>query len=790
MWYKIADIIQKYRVLLLVLLAATTAVMGYYTTKVKMSYTFTNAIPKDNPKYQAYQDFVKTFGVDGNTVMIGLSSDKLFEPEVFAKYVQFTEELAAIDHVTGVLSVNKAVMAQPDSVKKIGFVPVFPVPASGVYTKSALDSMKEQFFQLPFYKGLLYTKEANAYLLAISLDKQIMQSPKRIQLMDKIVEVGEAFGVATDIEMHYSGLPLIRTKTANLIQNEISIFLVLSFVLTALIIYLFFRSFSAVWISMLIVAIGVVWAMGTLGLLGYEVTTLTGCIPPLIVVIAIPNCVYFLNSFHHEFGLSGSKSVALRNMVGRMGIITLFTNVTTAIGFGVFSFTNSVILKEFGIVTGINTMTLFVVTLVLVPIILSFLPTPQSKHTDYMESKWLNGFLDTLARWVVYKRKAIYIFSFATFVFAVFGILRLKSVGFIVDDLPAGDKIVTDLGFFEDNFKGVMPLEIIIDTKEKYGALKSLEIWECVDSLNNLLVSRPEIGGGLNLVKAVKFARQGMMGNTEEEYILPSNTEFSALKPMLISAFRKEQKKEVDSSANPNENVLGNILHTFIDSNAQTLRLSVNVGDIGSVALPKLIAEIEPQANAIFEGTGAELTFTGTSITFLEGSKFIINSLGESLAWAFAMIVVCMYILFRSTKMVIIAMLSNIVPIALTAGIMGWLDIPLKPSTVLVFSIAMGITVDVTIRFMTNIQQELKVSDNLHEIVLKTIKETGMSIVCTTAILVFGFGVFAVSKFDGTKALGYLSALTLFLAMVFNLTLQPALLMWLDKSKNKKKISN
>jgi len=789
MWFKISDFIQKYRVLLLVLVIASTAVMGYYTTKVKMSYTFTNAIPKDNPKYQAYQDFVKTFGVDGNTVMIGLATDKLFEPEVFEQFIAFTNELAAIDHVTGVLSVDKAVMAQPDSVKKIAFVPVFEAAADGRYTKAALDSMKEQFFELPFYKGLLYSKETNAYLLAISLDKQIMQSPKRIQMMDKIVEVGEAFGVAQNIEMHYSGLPLIRTKTANLIQSEITIFLVLSFVLTALIIYLFFRSFSAVWISMLIVAIGVIWSMGTLGMLGYEVTTLTGCIPPLIVVIAIPNCVYFLNSYHHEFGLSGVKSEALRNMVGRMGIITLFTNVTTAIGFGVFSFTNSMILKEFGIVTGINTMTLFVVTLVLVPIILSYLPVPKSKHTDYMDSKWLNGLLDALSLWVVNQRKAIYLFSFILTVISIFGIMRLKPVGFIVDDLPAGDKIVTDLGFFEKNFKGVMPLEIIIDTKEKYGALKSLEIWERVDSLNDLLVSRPEIGGGLNLVKAVKFARQGLMGNTEEDYDLPSSTEFAALRPTLISAFRKSQKKEEGQVADSNNNVLSSVLNSFIDSNAQVLRLSVNVGDIGSVALPKLISEIEPQANAIFEGTGAELTFTGTSITFLEGSKFIINSLGESLAWAFGMIVVCMYILFRSTKMVIISMLANLVPIAITAGIMGWMNIPLKPSTVLVFSIALGITVDVTIRFMTNIQQELKVSDNLHDVVLKTIRETGMSIVCTTAILVFGFGVFAVSKFDGTKALGYLSALTLFLAMVFNLTLQPALLMWLDKSQTKKKNS-
>lgn len=781
MWYKIADFIQKNRVLLLILLLLSTAVFAYHLKDLRMSYTFTKNIPTDNPKYIAYQDFIRTYGVDGNTVMIGLESEDLFTPEKFALFQQFTKKLKAIPYVTGVMAVNNVVYAHPDSATKLSVSPIFS--DSVAYTASELDSLKQFLFRLPFYKGLLYNKETNAYLLAVNLDKQIMNTPKRKGLMDAIAAAGDAYGAQAQTEIHYSGLPYIRAKTANLIQSEIVLFLVLSFLLTAAIIYLFFRSFSAVIISMVIVGIGVVWSMGMLAWIGYEVTVLTGCIPPLIVVIAIPNCIYFLNSYHQEYALVQDKQPALRNMVGKMGIVTLFTNITTAIGFGVFSFTKSVILKEFGIVTGVNSLTLFVITLVFIPIVLSYLPPPKVKHTNYLESKWLTATLNTVSRWVVGHRRWIYVFSALMLVLSVTGIMRLKQVGYIVDDLPAGDKIVTDLKFFEDNFNGVMPLEIIIDTKEKYGAIKNLDIWERVDSLNNLLLSRPEIGGGLNLVKAVKFARQGMMGNAEEEYVLPSPTEFSALRSQLISTFNKYQKGELSqNSSSP----MATVLSQFVDSNAQCIRLSVNVADIGSEALPQLIAEIEPQANAIFEGTDAELTFTGTSITFIEGSKFIINSLGESLAWAFGMIIVCMLILFRSGRMAAIAMTANIIPMAMTAGFMGWMNIPLKPSTVLVFSVALGICVDVTIRFMTNIQQRLKENTNLYEVVLVTIRETGLSIIATTAILVFGFGVFAVSSFDGTKALGYLSALTLFLAMIFNLTLQPALLLWYDKSQKRK----
>lgn len=782
MWLRFADFILKYKYLLLVFIAILTGIFGFYLTQLKMSYTFTKNIPTDNPKYIDYQNFIHTYGEDGNTVMLGFESDDLFTIDKFKALNELANKLKEIPEVNSVLAVNKAIYAHPDSVNSLSASPIFD--ASKEYSQSELDSLKQFLFQLPFYKGLLYNKESNAYLMAIAIDKEVMKTPKRTAVMDKILAAGLEFEQQTNIETHYSGLPYIRTKTADLLQSELVLFLALSFVLTALIIYVFFRSFSAVALSMLIVAIGVVWSMGMLPIFGYEVTSLTGCIPPLIVVIAIPNCIYILNSYHQEYAAIGDKKEALRSMVGKMGIVTLFTNLTTAIGFGVFSFTNSIILKEFGLITGINSITLFLITLIVLPILLYFLPAPKVKHTDYLENKWLTGILDTLSRWVVNNRKAIYIFSGLMLVLSIGGILRLKQIGYIVDDLPKGDKIVTDLKFFEKNFKGVMPLEIVIDTKEKYGALKSLEIWERIDSLNNLLTARPEIGGGLNLVKAVKFARQGLMGSGEGEYTLPSTTEFSAMRGKLISTFRKQQNNELNEVQNAN--LLASVMKQYLDSTAQSIRLSVNIADIGSVALPALIAELEPQANAIFEGTGAELTFTGTSITFIEGSKFIIGSLGESLAWAFGMIIVCMFLLFRSTKMTIIAMVSNLIPIAMTAGFMGWLNIPLKPSTVLVFSVALGICVDVTIRFMTNIQQRLKENDDLYEVVLLTIKETGMSIIATTAILVFGFGVFAVSSFDGTKALGYLSALTLFLSMIFNLTLQPALLLWYDKSKKNK----
>lgn len=779
MWQRIADFVLRFRVILLVLIFAITGVMGYYASKVELSYDFTSAIPTDNPKYQDYQKFRAMFGEDGSTMMVGVQTPNLFQPQMFKDYVALSQAIGKVKSVENVLGIPVAVNVVQDSVKKLGVQKIFPDDLS----HANIDSLQQVFRNLPFYKGLLYNEKTNAYVMAIRINKQTLASKDRTRVINEIIALGDAFGKKYNTEIHYSGLPHIRTQMANKVQHEVRLFLILSFALTAVILLIFFRSLLAVLTSMIVVAIGVIWSFGTLALLGYKITILTGMIPPLIVVIGIPNCVYFLNKYHTEYGILNNKIPSLSNMVSKMGIVTLFTNLTAAIGFGVFYFTKSIILKEFGLVAGLNILALFFISLVIIPAVFSFLPPPNTRHTSYLESKWMNKVLDSLTTLVFHNRKMLYLVTVILCVVSVAGMLRLKAVGHIVDDLPHSDKIYTDLKFFEKNFKGVMPLEIIVDTKKKYGALNSLETWEKLDSLTNLLESRPEIGGGLTLIKGIKFARQGFSGGALEDYRLPDQFEFSGLKPYLISTLRKRD--------NANQNQMSKLLNSFVDTNVQNVRISVNVADIGSVAMPKLLNEITPQALQIFDTADYNLTFTGTSITFLEGSKFIINSLRDSLIWAFAMILVCMVVLFRDWRIVLIAVIANIVPLLLTAGVMGWLNVPLKPSTVLVFSVALGITVDVTIRFLVNYKQELATHDeDIEMTVRRTIRDTGLSIIFTSLILTAGFAVFAVSDFDGTKSLGYLTSLTLLLAMVINLTLQPALLLWMNKAKQKKKLKN
>ncbi|MBK8140787.1 MAG: MMPL family transporter [Chitinophagaceae bacterium] len=765
MWYRLGQFILKYRLPLLIILAALTGFMAYHASKVQLSYDFTRAIPLNNPKYKAYQEFRKKFGEDGNMLVIGIQTEKLFEEKTFNAYYNLQRELKKIKGVDDIISIPSAInLVKVPETEKLKADTIFP---DRILSQAAIDSASAVFFNLPFYEHLLYNPETKAWLMGLRINKDLMATKARVAVVASISKLADDFGKENNLTVYKSGLPLIRTEIAVMIANEMKFFLLASVVLSALILLLFFRSFSVMVLSLVVVAIGVVWSMGTIQLLGYKISLLTALIPPLVVVIGIPNCIYFFNKFHVAWNETGNKKESLVAMVDKMGIVTLFCNVAAAIGFAVFALTQSQILKEFGLVAGINIMALFFISLVLIPAVLSFLPAPKSRHTKYLDNPRLNRWLDRLERWSLNHRKLIYSITGVVVAFSVVGIFQLKSEGFIVDDLPKSDKIYTDLKFFEKNFKGVMPLEIVVDTKKKQGVTRNLNNLERIDSLSQYLATIPDIARPLSIAEGLKFAKQAFFDGDRANYSMPSSYDLPALSQYL--SFKGD-------SAN-GKNSLAKLVSTFMDSTKQQARISVSMADIGSHRLPGLLDSITVRADQLFDKEKFDVQLTGTSVTFLEGSRFIINGLKESIFWAFLLIALCMFYLFRSARILVCSLIPNIIPLMITAGVMGWVGIALKPSTVLVFSVALGIAIDVTIRFLVNFKQELPhYKYDMKQTVIETIHSTGISIIYTSMVLIAGFVIFYFSEFGGTKALGWLTSLTLVTATFTNLVLLPAIL--------------
>lgn len=774
MWQKTGQFILRWRILLLIVLMAATALMTWYASKVELSYEFTRAIPVNHPANKTYQAFKKKYGQDGNLLVIGIQTKDLFSEKLFNDYAGLQRQLKKVNGVTDIISIPTAInLVKNQETEKLTATPIF---SDKVLSQSEIDSSKNIFLSLPFYQTLLYNPQTNAWLMGISIDKQMMNSKKRNDVVSDIRNLAEGFGKNNNQEIYLSGLPLIRTELSTRIADEMRWFLLASVILSALILLLFFRSFSSMLLSLAVVIIGVIWSMGTMHLFGYKITLLTALIPPLIVVIGIPNCIYFLNKYHTAYNDTGNSKEALVTMVSRMGIVTLFCNMAAAIGFAVFALTRSEVLQEFGVVAGINIMVLFFISLILIPVVLSFLPAPKSRHTKYLHNPRLNRWLDRLERWCLNHRRLIYVVTALILVFSIAGIFRLKSVGYIVDDLPKTDKIYTDLKFFEKNFKGVMPLEILVDTKKKYGVSRNLNNLLRIDSLSQYLASLPEIARPLSIAEGLKFAKQAFFEGDSNNYSMPAEYDLPALAQYLT--FKSD-------SASP-KNSFTKLVSTFMDTARQEARITVSMADVGSVHLPEILDNIQQRVDQLFPKDKYNVQLTGTSITFLEGSSFIINGLKESILWAFLLITLCMLYLFRSVRILLCSLIPNVIPLIITAGVMGWANIPLKPSTVLVFSVALGIAIDITIRFLVNYKQELPHQQfNIRNTVIETIHSTGISIIYTSLVLIAGFIIFSFSGFGGTQALGWLTSLTLVTATFTNLVLLPALLISVVRENKK-----
>lgn len=775
MWYRLGQNILKYKKTYLFFILLSTVVMGYFAAQIKLSYEYTKAIPSDNPKFIVYNEFVKKYGVDGTTVVVGFQTDHFYSKDFFNQVDALHKTIKQNSAVAEVMSIPTAYTITKDSIDtKFNAAKIFNAP----YTSDSLLLADQTVFEnLPFYQNLLYNPDSNSYIMAISFIADSINSVSRTKIIGSIQDELDRFSQSAKTEVHISGLPFIRTIMADRIKKEMLWFLIGSLILSAITLLVFFRSVSATIMSLAVVLMGVIWSLGTMVLLGQKITLLTALIPPLIVVIGIPNCIYFLNKYHTSYKETNDKEKALVQMVGRMGVVTLFCNITAAIGFFVFALTKSPLLKEFGWVSGLNIMILFFISLFFIPPVLSYLPAPKSKHVRYLDNQYLERILIKIERWAFAHTKWVFGITILAIFVSLLGVLQIKKEAFIVDDLPKQDKLYTDLKWFEQHAGGVMPLEILVDTKKSNGLIRSIKPLEQIDEFNTFLLEQPELGKPLGLLEGIKFAKQAFYDGDSLSYAVPTGTEMAFIGPYFASAAPKEGIK-------PTGNDPAQLLNKFIDSAKRQTRISVNMKDIGSAQLPGLLQKIDSASVAIFDTAKYNVVITGSSVTFLEGSNFIVKGLGESIFWAFLLIAICMIFLFRSFPILICSLIPNIVPLFITAGIMGWTGVSLKPSTVLVFSVALGIAIDVTIRFLVNYKQELPhLNYQVHTTLVQTIKHTGISIIYTSLVLVAGFIIFCFSDFGGTKALGWLTSITLVVSTLTNLVLLPALIKSFIKSK-------
>lgn len=767
-WELIARVVLRNRILMLSLVALTTVLLAMQWKNIHFTQTEANMLPDDNIVNVEYNAFLNKFGEEGNLVVIGVKDKAFFTPKAYAAWVKLMNRLKENKAVSLVISINDLKKIQKnEALEKFELVPF--VDASKSKDKAYLQQIKKELFNnLPFYEGLLFNKKSGTIRSAIYLDKKIVNTPARKEfILKKLVPAVKAFEDETKIDLRVSGMPYIRTLNAQTIIGEISIFIGASLLVTSLLFFFFFRSFRATLISIIIVIIGVMWSFGFLGLLNYEITVLTALVPSLIIVIGIPNCIFLTNKYHQEYKIHRNKVKALQRVTTKVGMATLMTNVTTAIGFFTFITSNNKLLIEFGNVTSINILALFFLCIIVIPIFHSYIPAPKDRHIEHLDRGYVKSFMDWILRNVKENRFSIYVVAVSLLVISIIGIYKMRISGSIIEDMPKKEAFFQDIIFFEKEFDGVMPLEIMIDTKHKKGVMK-LSTLNRMDELETAIDEIPELSKPISIVNLVKYSKQAYYNGNPEYYELPSS---------------QEQAFILSYAKNATKNSKGNLMKSYVDSTGQFARITTFMRDENGGAIPIIEAEIRKKADKIFPPDRFNVSITGKALVFQKGTSYLLDNLLSSLIFAFFLTALLIGFMFRSFKMILVSIIPNLLPLLLTAGIMGFFDIPLKPSTILVFGIAFGLSVDDTVRFLAQYREELKKNNwKIRKSVYATFNDAGLSMFYTSIVLFFGFSVFMLSSFGGTIALGGLISLTLLFGMLSNLMLLPALVLTLNKT--------
>lgn len=773
MWKWFSGILLRNKLSFTLIVLALTAFMGYEANRMELSYEFAKILPDNDSTFIEYQNFRKQFGEDGNVMVMGFEDKDLYQFEKFRDLQKLSKDLKSIQGIKDIMSVTTIVkVVKNDSLEKMEVVPVIQ---QTITSQAETDSLKKEIFNLPGYDGLIYNKESGAYSIVITFNKKDLDSKRRLDIVEEIRVLGNAYTAKHGTEMHYSGMPYIRSQLMTKVRNEMTLFLILAICVTAIILWMFFRSITIVIYSLIVVVIGVIWSIGIMELFGYKITVLSGLIAPLIMVIGLPNCIFLINKYQSEFVAHGNKMKALQRSIETIGITLFLANITTAIGFGVLYFTKSSMLVEFGVVAAISVMATYLITLILIPVILNVLPSPKAKHTKHQEGKRINKALQVVDKLVQNHRGAIYLVTSIITAISFWGMTFIDLNGFVVDDLPEKDPVYTDLAFFEKNFKGVLPFEITVDTKVANGLFAdNAKALYKIKRLEKVMEEYPVFSKPVSVIEAIKFSYQAYRGGEAKFYKLPGVDDLKKLSDYQGSLKGK-----------------GSLVQTVMDSSKQVARISYRSADIGSKKMDELMSELRPKIDSIFPPSDYRVVTTGHSLVFLKSNDYLLSNLMESLLIEIILIAIVGIALFRSVRIILLSKLPCLIPLVITAGVMGFLDIRFKPSTILIFSIAFGISSDGTIYFLTKYRQELKkYKRSASDAISAAIKDTGLSMIYTSIILFCGFAIFSASSFGGTVALGVLVSLTLLISMFTNLILLPAILLSIHRKSLNKEITD
>jgi uncharacterized protein len=750
---------QKTRSILVILVAViVSAIAGFYCSKLTFNYDFEAFFPKQDPQLDAYLDFRKTFEYDNEFVLLGIENKNgIFRQDFLERIDSLSRALTKIPDVKKVVS--------PTTIQNIllgGLMPV-DTPLLRFRYPEYYKEDSAAIYKSPELVGSIFPKNAKSVCIYVKTSDGL--SKVKSDTLSKRIE--RCFRQFNFEEVHYVGRIVAQDVYLKKLQKEFLIFLVVSFCMIVLFLWISFRSFYGIIVPVVIVLIAILWTLGFMGLTGKSIDVMTVMLPTMVFIAGMSDLVHFFSKYFEEISKNTERKKIYRLILREVGFPTFLTLLSTVVGFLSLLFSSIEPIKEFGIYTSVGIAIAFLLTYTLLPALL-YLFTPKKLVTLYDQNNATYSKMRNSLFWIFRNQKGIVVITVVLLAFSAWGISRIRVNNILLEDLSDKIKVKQDFNFFDSDYSGVRPFELFVHMKS------DAKVWDyktmsAINKIDEYLLNEYGVGFLFSPALLTKNLNKAYNNGEMEYYIFPKEDDYNDFKKYITQNKKNKEIKRI------------------ISPDGKSCRVTGKIRDIGSMEINARNAEFFDFLSKNIDPAVMQVEITGAAQLMDKNNDYMVSNMMQGFAFSIVVIGALTWFLHRSLKMVIVFIVPNVIPMVLIAGLMGFLGIELKAATSLVFSIAFGIATDDTIHFISRFKIELAYGKSVLYAFKRTYFETGRPIIVTTFILIGGFMSLMSSDFESTFYFGFLICITLVIAVAADMFLLPVLLLWImGRSKEEK----
>lgn len=745
-----------------VILLTITIICVSQVGKLQFDYNFEKFYPSNDDDTRYFLNLREKFESDNDFLLVAIPADKgCFDPQLLKKVDRFTKKIAKdslVNYAMSITNQEELFLLQGGATARKPYIDFKDLDRSRdslrvFKNKELVNSMVSQDGKAlgVFIRHQDFLSKKKGDLLIES----VRQTAKKSGI-DKVVLGGRTIGQQYYIEV---------------MSYEMVLFLALSAVLVVIFLVIAFRSIWGVLIPQVVILTGMLWLIGGMALVGEPVNIILTVLPSIMFVVSMSDTIHLVSRYLDAMRVENDRYLAIMTAIREVGLATFLTSLTTAVGFFTLYFVRVQPVQIFGLVMGIGVLLAFVLTFVSLPILFYYFPGPKYILKDKKDHFWKKR----LEKWFLYvirnPRKVLAISAGLTAI-SIVGAFQIEANNYLMDDVDPDEPIKQDFDYMDAHFGGVRPFTLVLERKDNSIDFWDLEVLNEMDAVEQFLEDSMDVHVRTSLVTALKVLNRGSNLGEESSYSLPESK-------AKIRSFKRNLK-----IANQ-----GQILRTILDSTETTLMITGIMPDIGNTEFKSREKALTKFLERNTDSKRVNYRITGSAYLIDKNMNYLSISMVQGLLLSIAIVALIMGLIYRSWRVMVISLIPNLIPLAIIAGIMGYAGIELKTSTAIIFTIAFGIAVDDTIHYLGKFKYELMKGRGKMYALKRSYMTTGKAMILTTLILCSGFLLLVLSSFMGTFYMGILLCITLFVALIADMTVLPVLMMLFYKENKKDRLS-